>query len=178
MKEDAKIIRRDCITISPYVKIVQKDVQFQGNGRIESYHGISGNDYVCMVALTKDGKIPLVRQFRPIIEKYVWELPAGTIDHGETPEDCAVRELYEETGFTSKVAPAPLGRFAADSGRLELFAHGFFFIEIEKKRGWKSEEDVECKMFTAEELNDLINGGEFPHIMHVAYLYLSKLLKV
>jgi ADP-ribose pyrophosphatase len=178
MKEDAKIIHRDCVTISPFVKLVQKDVQFHGNGRIESYHGVSGNDYVCMVALTKDGRIPLVRQFRPIIEKYVWELPAGTVDPGETPEASAVRELFEETGYTSKAAPTPLGRFAADSGRLEQFAYGFFFTGIKQKKGWKAEEDVECRVFTMEELNNLISGGAFPHIMHVAYLYLSKILKV
>lgn len=41
----------------------------------------------------------LQKQYRPPIDKVVIEVPAGLIDAGETPEQCAVRELREETGY-------------------------------------------------------------------------------
>ena len=41
----------------------------------------------------------LQKQYRPPIDKVVVEVPAGLIDAGETPEECAVRELKEETGY-------------------------------------------------------------------------------
>ena len=41
----------------------------------------------------------LQKQYRPPIDKIVIEVPAGLIDAGETPEQCAVRELREETGY-------------------------------------------------------------------------------
>lgn len=41
----------------------------------------------------------LQKQYRPPIDKVVIEVPAGLIDAGETPEECAVRELKEETGY-------------------------------------------------------------------------------
>ncbi|EGS23724.1 uncharacterized protein CTHT_0004250 [Thermochaetoides thermophila DSM 1495] len=48
-------------------------------------------------------EIILQKQFRPPVDKIVIELPAGLIDAGETPEQCAVRELREETGYVGEV---------------------------------------------------------------------------
>ncbi|MBD3379312.1 MAG: NUDIX domain-containing protein [Candidatus Omnitrophica bacterium] len=45
------------------------------------------------------GKVVMIRQYRGVIEKYIWELPAGTLEEGETPYSCAKREAAEETGF-------------------------------------------------------------------------------
>src|SRR4051794_10022268 len=55
-------------------------------------------DYIAIVALTADEKIPLVRQYRPALEAFSWELPAGLVDPGESPADGCRRELLEETG--------------------------------------------------------------------------------
>ncbi|KAK2467112.1 hypothetical protein APHAL10511_001370 [Amanita phalloides] len=43
----------------------------------------------------------IIEQYRPPIDKIVIELPAGLVDEGETPEQAAIRELYEETGYTA-----------------------------------------------------------------------------
>ena len=52
-----------------------------------------------VVALTESGKIVLVRQYRTAIDRVTVEIPAGKLDPGEDPLDCAKRELHEETGF-------------------------------------------------------------------------------
>jgi ADP-ribose pyrophosphatase len=46
-----------------------------------------------------NNKIVFIRQYRPVIGKYIWELPAGTLDAKETPHACAKREVTEETGY-------------------------------------------------------------------------------
>jgi len=51
--------------------------------------------------LTKD-KVILLRQFRPVISSYIFELPAGTLEKGEQPLACARREIIEETGYSAK----------------------------------------------------------------------------
>ncbi|MBI4094891.1 MAG: NUDIX hydrolase [Candidatus Liptonbacteria bacterium] len=56
-------------------------------------------DIVLVVALTKDGKIPLVRQYKHGAGKILLEVPAGYIDKYETPLHAAKRELTEETGY-------------------------------------------------------------------------------
>lgn len=57
---------------------------------------------VAVVALTDDGRICLVRQYRTAIDRVTVEIPAGKLDAGEDPLECAHRELLEETGYTAK----------------------------------------------------------------------------
>jgi len=54
---------------------------------------------VIMAALTPDRRLVLIRQFRPALESYIIELPAGLIDKGESPDEACRRELIEETGL-------------------------------------------------------------------------------
>ena len=55
---------------------------------------------VAIVAIDRDGMLTLVRQRREAARKQLLELPAGTLEKGESPLDCARRELVEETGLT------------------------------------------------------------------------------
>lgn len=56
-------------------------------------------DGVMIIPITKEGEIVLIKQYRPVISDYIYELPAGIIDPGETIEEAARRELFEETGL-------------------------------------------------------------------------------
>ena len=49
-----------------------------------------------------DPRVLLIRQFRHAAAGYIWEIPAGRMDPGETPDDCARRELVEETGMRAE----------------------------------------------------------------------------
>ena len=62
--------------------------------------GISG--IVVMVAITPSGNVLLEKQFRPPFGRDVIELPAGLVDHNESLEEAAKRELIEETGWAAK----------------------------------------------------------------------------
>ena len=53
----------------------------------EIYHAVGQLDYLAIVALTPDGRFPLVRQYRPALEAFTWELPAGLVEPGEDPAD-------------------------------------------------------------------------------------------
>ena len=57
---------------------------------------------VVVLARFSDGRLVLVRQFRKPLDRDVLELVAGTLDPGEDPDVCAVRELKEETGFEAR----------------------------------------------------------------------------
>lgn len=51
------------------------------------------------ISCVDNGKILLVRQFRPAVGKYTLEIPAGKLEYGEEPAACGMRELNEETGY-------------------------------------------------------------------------------
>ena len=57
---------------------------------------------VAIVAVTDENKVILIKQFRKPIEQAIWEIPAGKLEIGETPKECALRELKEETGYSAK----------------------------------------------------------------------------
>jgi 8-oxo-dGTP pyrophosphatase MutT (NUDIX family) len=68
----------------------------------ESVERVNCDGVVGIVPFTEDGAVIMIRQFRPPVNAYVIELPAGLCDQGETKEDAARRELLEETGYAAK----------------------------------------------------------------------------
>src|SRR5262245_56898382 len=58
---------------------------------------------VAALAVSTDDRVVLVRQYRYAVDEAVWELPAGRLDPGETPEQGARRELLEEVGLEAGV---------------------------------------------------------------------------
>jgi len=58
---------------------------------------------VLIVPFISKNSIILLKQYRPVIKEYIWELPAGTLDKNENIIKCAKRELEEETSYRAKV---------------------------------------------------------------------------
>jgi ADP-ribose pyrophosphatase len=56
---------------------------------------------VVILPLVGDGLVCLLRNYRFVVGETLWELPAGTLEPGEPPDQAAVRELLEETGYTA-----------------------------------------------------------------------------
>ncbi len=72
------------------------------NGAISTREVVEHNGAVAVLPVDENGDCYLVEQFRKPIEKILLEIPAGKLDKGENPRDCAIRELKEETGFVSE----------------------------------------------------------------------------
>ncbi len=69
-------------------------------------------------------RILLIRQFRYAADRFLYEIPAGRLDGGEAPEDCARRELKEEAGCTAN-SIAWLGGFFTTPGFIDEYIHAF-----------------------------------------------------
>ena len=167
-----KIVSRRTTRISPWVEIIERGVALNTSGAPDLYHAIAQRDYVAILARTPDGKFPIVRQFRPAVETFTWEFPAGTVEQGEPPEESCRRELLEETGYPARAVHA-LGSYSPCTARLSNAIHSFF-VETGPRSG-NAEDGIEVKLVTPRELASLILSGEFTSQLHLGALLLAAL---
>ncbi len=167
------ILSRNKNVISPWVTVIERTVDF-GGGRVEVYHAIEQADYVAILAVTPDFRLPIVRQYRPALERYTWELPAGMVDASETPAETCARELHEETGLVASRVH-PLGTHAVDSARFSNRIHSFLAETEPLQPGAIPEPGIEVEYVIMEQLRAMILSGEFDLQLHVAALGLALL---
>ena len=80
---------------------VRRDIALMQNGARVNREVVEHPGGVGIVPVTNDNKILMVRQYRYPMEEELLEIPAGKLDRGEAPIECAVRELSEETGCSA-----------------------------------------------------------------------------
>ena len=78
---------------------VRRDEVSLPNGKISAREWIKHPGAACIIPVLPDGKIALIKQYRYPVQAEMIELPAGKLDPGEDPENCARRELEEEIGY-------------------------------------------------------------------------------
>jgi ADP-ribose pyrophosphatase len=88
-------------------------------------------DWVNIVAITPEKKIVVVRQYRFGVRKTTTEIPAGIIEVGETPEQAAMREMKEETGYTTAHWQY-LGWVEANPAFLNNICHQWLALDVVK----------------------------------------------
>ncbi len=98
-------------------------VRYRKNGRIYDKEVVRHPGAVVILPIVH-GEVILERQYRPAIDEWILELPAGTLESGETPEACARRELLEETGYFADTL-VHLGSFYASPGYSDELLHAF-----------------------------------------------------
>jgi ADP-ribose pyrophosphatase len=167
-----KITRQRATRVSPWIEIIEREVEFKPGAKPETYHAIGQQDYIAIVARTPDGMIPIVRQFRPAFERFTWELPAGMADKDEAPIDCCRRELLEEAGLIAR-AVHDLGSYSPCTARLSNRIHSFFVDAVPHDGRQALEDGIELKLATPRELGALILAGEFALQLHIGALLLA-----
>lgn len=75
------------------------EISFKDNGKTKIKEYIELKRCVVLIVPIDKNYIYLLKEYRPLLGKTVWRVPAGTLNHDENPKDGAIRELLEETGF-------------------------------------------------------------------------------
>ena len=94
-----KILSTEYLIRRPWLTARRDQVQLP-DGRVNpEYYVVEYPDWVNVIAITKEGKFVMERQYRHAVAMTCYELPCGVMEAGETPLQAAQRELLEETGY-------------------------------------------------------------------------------
>jgi ADP-ribose pyrophosphatase len=135
-----------------------------------------------IIPVTADGKIVLVRQYRPAIGRWAWELPAGSLKPGEDARAAAARECHEEIGLIPS-ALTYLGGFFPTPGYCDEEMHFFLATGLRERANEDPQahqdvdEDIVAQAFGPEQLQAMIAAGEIVDLKTVAGLALPRAIE-
>jgi len=113
---------------SKWLEVNKEKVSLSNGKVIEDFYTLSGEKLVCIVAVTRDYKIVLVKQYRHGAKKVLWDIPGGGVNKKEIFIEAAKRELAEETGYESPKWIA-LGQFYPDPARSSTIKKIFLALD-------------------------------------------------
>ncbi len=121
---------------------------------------IRHNGSAVMMPVDAKNRVLLVRQYRLPADQYLWELPAGKIDEGETALQAAKRELVEETGLRAKKWKK-LALFYPSPGYVEETMTIYLATELTQGAAQPMDDErIETRWFSRKELKDLIKANK------------------
>ena len=158
---EEKTIAKEQIFSGKVIDLYVEDVELP-NGKTSKREIVKHPGAVAVLAVTDEGKIIMVKQFRKPLERTIVEIPAGKLEKGEEPEYTALRELEEETGYTAKKL-TEITAFYTSPGFADEIVHVFLAEELsvlEEKRELDEDEFVEVMEVTLEDALKLVESRE------------------
>jgi ADP-ribose pyrophosphatase len=142
------------------------DFHHPARAQPQDFFVINAPDWVNVLALTPDGQLVLVRQFRYGIDDFSVEIPGGIIDAGEAVIAAGVRELREETGYVGTTARL-LGSVHPNPAMQNNRTH---LVLVENARpdatlDWDADEEFEITTMPVDDVYQLAYAGGITHAM-------------
>jgi len=142
-----------------FLNVVTQSIRLP-NGKVKNVEMVKHPGAVVIVPFLSQSEVILLRQFRPVINRYIYELPAGTLEPDERTSTCARMELQEETGYKAKklirlCALYPVPGYSTE--KLVLYkAEGL------TPSGLTCEEDevIETRIFKKNQIKELFYSGK------------------
>lgn len=138
---------------------IVKDTVLMPTGKESVYDLVRHNGASAIIAVHK-GKLIFVRQNRHAANANTLEIPAGTLEKGEDPKECAIRELEEETGYSTKDVEFLFKGYSAIGISNEVL---YFYLAENLSQGTQNldeNEFVEIEAYTLEEAVNMIFEGK------------------
>ena len=153
---------------------VDRDRVRMPNGRATTVDIVRHSRSVVIIPVPEPGKIVLIKQFRYAVNRVLWEVPAGSVDNGETPVDAARRECHEEIGLVPQTIVRLTALFPTpgycDEEMIFFRVSG---LEVPTEAAHVDEdEDIEAHTFELREAREMVHRGEIIDMKTVVALTL------
>lgn len=153
---------------------VERDRVRLPNGREVTLDVIRHPPSVVLIPVPEIGQIMMVRQYRHAVNRWLWELPAGSVDTGESPEQAARRECHEEIGLVPDTL-VRLGALLPTPGYCDeemIFYRLSGLRTPDQAAELDEDEDIEVGTFELREARAMIRRGEILDMKTIAGLTL------
>lgn len=175
--EKWKTIKSEYLFKTPFGNLRKDQCGLPNGIVIDEYYVNEYSDWVNAIVITTDNQVVLVEQYRYVGNDFYLEIPAGKIEGNETDEDGILREIREETGFTSLSKPVLLGEFmvnpATQNNKVKTFlirnAYQAFEQELDET------EEIDIKLIDFDTMGDLIKLNQInTQLFTVNAYYMAK----
>jgi 8-oxo-dGTP pyrophosphatase MutT (NUDIX family) len=156
-----------------WLTLRENDYELPGGKRLSSYWLIEKPSYVLVIGESRKGLV-LVREFRPGSGKNHLSFPAGFIDAGETPEQAALREFKEETGFHATKARV-LGTFDAQAAWLQATCSVVYVEASDRPEVGAVDAEIDAVLVMDwGQVLEKVRAGEITEMHSVAGYYMAR----
>lgn len=157
----------------PWLTVRCEHFMLPNGNQIPEYYILEYPDWVNTIAITREGKFVMIRQYRPALGRTSYELCAGVCDpEDSSPLEAAQRELWEETGYGKGTWRKYMILSANPSTHTNL-THCFLATDVEPidHQHLEATEDISIHLFTREEVRKLLNDNEIMQALNAAPLW-------
>ncbi|MEL7339213.1 MAG: NUDIX hydrolase [Bacteroidota bacterium] len=141
---------------------------------ITPYYTFEYPHWVNVFALTEGRQVVVNRQFRPGLNQVCLELPAGWVEPYEEPEDCAKRELLEETGYLATEVMMT-GAISANPSTHNNLNYCYLArdVKLVQEQRLDLEEEIAVELMSLEEVKRLALAGAFIQSLHISAIFFA-----
>ena len=165
MNEAPPEVLSSTVTFKGRIFKIEVDRLRYSDGRTVEMEAVRHRGSVVLVPMPAPDRIILIRQYRYVVDRWLWELPAGSIDPGETADAAALRECHEEIDKIADRAQR-LGTYFPSPGFCDEAMNFFLLTELRDRRPGEAathqdpDELLTVKEFAVADVRTMIRAGE------------------
>jgi 8-oxo-dGTP pyrophosphatase MutT (NUDIX family) len=156
----------------PWLTSRREHVRLPTGAEIKDFYVLEYPEFCNVIAITKEGRFLMERQYRHALGRTSFELPCGVMENGEEPLEAIKRELLEETGYGGGEW-RHLMDISANSSTMNNMTHCFLATGVEKisEPHLDATEELEVYLLSREKVWELLKTNQFVQALMVAPLW-------
>ena len=158
---EAQLIGRERMFDGKVFAVDRDEVKLP-HGRTVKMDVVRHSKSVVLIPVPETGHVTLIRQYRHAVGQWLWELPAGSVDEGETPEQAARRECHEEIGLVPDTVVRVAAMYPTPGYCDEemVFFRLSGLSEPSEAAAVDEDEDIEARTFSIRDAREMVRHGE------------------